>query len=459
MTQQDSHYILPVKGDITLARGWLFLGLLSLVIAGLLTVLVVSARVPGLQDLLPFVGLFRAVLVVHVDLTVLVWFSAFAGLFWSLNVRGYCTLCGWGALLLALFGALSMSAALFVGSPEPIMANYIPVLRSPIFMAGLLAFAGGFAILVLRALYSLARERDWSGREGALRFALFTSALSGLAALIVFALAYGDLPESLEPKAYYELLFWGGGHLIQFVYTQLMLVAWLWLASASGAWPGLGARAAWWVFAIGVAAILPTPFVLIGNGPETALYRIFFTYQMQYGGGIAALVIGAVVLAALWRADAPHESARAERSTLWTSLLVFGAGGVIGFLISGSNVTIPAHYHGSIVGVTLAFMGMTYHLLPKLGYRPVSQGLAVWQSRIYCGGQLMHITGLAWSGGYGIQRKTAGAAQGLDSLERIVSMGFMGLGGFIAIIGGILFLIVVFKSILGRRRNELGVAP
>jgi heme/copper-type cytochrome/quinol oxidase subunit 1 len=345
-----------------------------------------------------------------------------------------------------------MSAALFVGNPEPVMANYIPVLRSSTFLGGLLAFLAGFTVLVLRAFYALLRDGDWSGKEGALRFALLTSVLAGLAAILVFVLAYFDVPKSLQPKAYYELLFWGGGHLMQFVYTQLALVAWLWLASASGAIPRLGARAAVVVFAIGVAAILLTPFYIVGNGPETAQYRLFFTYQMQYGGGIAATVIGAVVVLALWRSDPPPADARAERSTLWASLLVFGTGGVIGFLISGSNVTIPAHYHGSIVGVTLAFMGMTYHLLPKLGFQTVSQSLAVWQSRIYCSGQLLHIIGLAWSGGYGVQRKTAGAAQGLDSLERIVSMGMMGLGGFIAIVGGIIFLVVVFKSILGGRR-------
>lgn len=450
MNQQDSQFSLALRGDIKLARGWLYLALAALIIAGLLTILVVSARAPVLHDILPFVDLFRAVLVVHVDLTVLVWFSSFAGLFWSLGFRNHCGICGWSALLLAWIGALLMSVAMFVGNPEPIMANYIPVLRNTTFISGLLAFAAGFAILVLRAIYSSLRDREWSGGEGALRFALLTSALAGLAALIVFDLAYRSVPKTLDAKPYYELLFWGGGHLLQFVYTQLMLVAWLWLASASGALPRLGANVVKWVFVLGVAAILLTPVVLMDYGPETAEYRLFFTYQMQYGGGIAAAVITVAVLAGLWRSGKPPDSARAERSTLWTSLIVFGAGGVIGFLISGSNVTIPAHYHGSIVGVTLAFMGATYHLLPKLGFRPVSQRLAVWQAWVYCCGQLMHITGLAWSGGYGVQRKTAGAAQGLDSIERVISMGFMGLGGFIAIVGGILFLIVVFRSILGR---------
>ncbi|PKL95499.1 MAG: hypothetical protein CVV18_05265, partial [Gammaproteobacteria bacterium HGW-Gammaproteobacteria-8] len=55
-------------------------------------------------------------------------------------------------------------------------------------------------------------------------------------------------------------------------------------------------------------------------------------------------------------------------------------------------------------------------------------------------GQLLHIAGLAWSGGHGVQRKTAGAAQGLNELAQILGMSVMGLGGLIAIIGGVIFL-------------------
>jgi len=121
-------------------------------------------------------------------------------------------------------------------------------------------------------------------------------------------------------------------------------------------------------------------------------------------------------------------------------------GGVIGFLIHGVNVVIPAHYHGSIVGVTLAFMGIAYYLLPKFGYKKPVWKMARLQPYIYAGGQLMHVLGLAWSGGYGVQRKTAGSAQGLDSLPEVIGMGMMGLGGLISIIGGVMFLLVMLKS-------------
>ncbi|MDH4326426.1 MAG: cytochrome C oxidase subunit I, partial [Betaproteobacteria bacterium] len=132
---------------------------------------------------------------------------------------------------------------------------------------------------------------------------------------------------------------------------------------------------------------------------------------------------------------------------LGASLLLFGAGGLIGLAIDGSNVKIPAHYHGAIVGVTLAFMGLTYHLLPRLGCARPAPRLATVQAWLYGAGQLAHIAGLVWSGGYGVQRKVAGAEQVLRGAEQIAAMGLMGLGGLAAVAGGLLFVIVVLRSL------------
>ena len=117
-------------------------------------------------------------------------------------------------------------------------------------------------------------------------------------------------------------------------------------------------------------------------------------------------------------------------------------------MISGSTVTVPAHYHGSIVGVTIAFMGISYHLLPQLGFRKVSGRIARWQPGLYGGGQLMHIIGLAWSGGYNVARKSTDAEGGI---EQIAGMGLMGFGGLVSIIGGITFLVLVYQSMKAGR--------
>ena len=77
--------------------------------------------------------------------------------------------------------------------------------------------------------------------------------------------------------------------------------------------------------------------------------------------------------------------------------------------------------------------------------------LARAQLWLYAGGQLLHVAGLVWSGGYGVQRKVAGAAEALRGTGEIVAMGVMGLGGLIAVIGGTLFLVLAFGAVLRRR--------
>jgi glucose dehydrogenase len=64
----------------------------------------------------------------------------------------------------------------------------------------------------------------------------------------------------------------------------------------------------------------------------------------------------------------------------------------------------------------------------------------------------MHILGLAWSGGYGVQRKVAGAEQVLVSLPQKIGMGMMGLGGLIAVIGGVMFVWVCLRSMTAKNR-------
>ena len=55
------------------ARGWLWLGLLALIGSGILSIVLVLSRAPQFQNLLPAGDFFRVALVVHVDLSVLVW--------------------------------------------------------------------------------------------------------------------------------------------------------------------------------------------------------------------------------------------------------------------------------------------------------------------------------------------------------------------------------------------------
>jgi hypothetical protein len=234
---------------------------------------------------------------------------------------------------------------------------------------------------------------------------------------------------------------------LQFTYTLLMLVCWLWLSRESGLQLAVTPRVVLVILFVGLACVFVSPLIYLAYPLTTPEHVLLFTWLMRWGGSLATLPLALAVLAGLLRYGGTTQVEWQARSALQCSLFLFGIGGCIGFLISGSDVTIPAHYHGSIVGVTLAMMGVCYVLLPRMGHPLLNPKLAIWQPIIYSGGQLMHVAGLVWSGGYGVQRKVAGAEQGLDSLERVLGMGLMGLGGLVSSIGGLLFLVIVLRAL------------
>ena len=202
-----------------LAVAWLALGLAALVASGIFSLLLVAARTPFLAPLFPVADFFHVALVVHVDLSVLVWFAACAGLVWTVNGERRLESLGWAALAFAAVGTVLMSAAPFLGRGQPVMSNYVPVLDDPLFLAGLVVFGVGFAGVTLRALAAPARVGRALDGVDAQRFGLNAAAVSAAIALAAFAWSWLALPDRLDGQRYYELLFWGGGHVLQFTWT------------------------------------------------------------------------------------------------------------------------------------------------------------------------------------------------------------------------------------------------
>jgi heme/copper-type cytochrome/quinol oxidase subunit 1 len=107
---------------------------------------------------------------------------------------------------------------------------------------------------------------------------------------------------------------------------------------------------------------------------------------------------------------------------------------------------IPAHYHASIGGITAAFMTVTYLMLRAFGFSISTRRLrhtAAWQPVVYGVGQMIFASGFALAGIYGMSRKAYGAEQAGRGLGESIGLGVMGVGGLIAIVGGLLFLGIV----------------
>ncbi|MEQ9562567.1 MAG: cbb3-type cytochrome c oxidase subunit I, partial [Woeseiaceae bacterium] len=213
---------------------WLVLALISLIAAGIFSILLVLARTPYVQSWIPFIDFFHTALVVHVNLSVLIWLLSIAAVMWTLSVTTVRPRLDFTSFVLAAIGTGVIVIAPFVGAGNPLMSNYVPVLQHPIFFIGLTFFMLGIALHVIRTLYDFPRIGAQLTATSVLRTGTALSAvITGIAIASTLA-SWLDLPREMDGQIYFEFLFWGGGHVIQFAYTLLMMICWAVLAEASG---------------------------------------------------------------------------------------------------------------------------------------------------------------------------------------------------------------------------------
>jgi cytochrome c oxidase subunit I len=329
---------------------------------------------------------------------------------------------------------------------KAILCNYIPLLNHPLFFLSLgCCFAAIWLKLLDYAHLALSSPRPHNFLQhhnhiiaGILLVAMLAFVASGVQ-------VESELNFVQDPLIYGEMLFWGGGHVLQYAWVQLMLFAWV--IMLAHILPDFEASQGVRLIAyVNLLAVLSSPIPYLLYPVTSGDFRELFTWLMAWLSGIApVLFIIYFVVTRLRKGLCIIPPYRCMISaSLWWSLLLFGLGGAFAVMINGINVKIPAHYHGSLLGVTVALMGLTYLLLQTHFQSSSARKLGFWQPALLGIGQVMHIGGLFASGGYGVQRKSptqSGEAMELADLAlRIQSS-----GGGIAIIGGLLFLIVCYK--------------
>lgn len=421
-----------------LAKGWLLLGTAALGVAGIFAGMLGGAKVGS--------SYFYTALVVHVDLSVMMWFLCGACLLMQLAVADKKkSVSEYAGYISTAMGAAAIVCSAFAGG-VPFQNNYIPVLYHPLFFLGLaLVFSG---VILLVADYLL-RHHSVSGVIASVRVGILSMVLLLLMAAFCFIWSFRGMPRDLQGQEYYEALFWAGGHVLQIAYTQMVIIAWLWLAEAAELklyLPRLGVLFAYLLSLLaGGAGVLLVLFF----PPESDLHRSLFTSLMRYINGLPALLVGVPLAVALLR-GAPAMACKLPKLCLTMSLLLFTVGGGLGYLISGSNLIVPAHYHGSIIGVTLALMGVYYLLLPMLGARDVESSiLARLQPMLYGGGQLCWMVGMALLGEQGVGRKIPGSADSMGKVAAFLKHG----GDGLSLIGGLLFVFVVLRAVISKKKK------
>ena len=141
---------------ITSARRWMLLAVAALAVSGIAPVVLLAGRASFLAEKAIIKDIFHQVLVVHVDLSVLVWFLAIAGMFFALltdSARAGLKvpyLAEGAAISFALGGVLIGISP--VAGGEALMSNYIPVLTNGLFFIGLALILSGMVLSILHVL-------------------------------------------------------------------------------------------------------------------------------------------------------------------------------------------------------------------------------------------------------------------------------------------------------------------
>ena len=142
---------LPKEGtvsvDWSLVRRALSLAVGSLLLAGCFSLFLIVGRMPVFSEWVSDPLFFKRCLVLHVDLALVVWFFSFAaGLFALIpgdrSSHGAFRV-GFG---IALTGVLAMIVGTMIPGTAPVLANYMPVIDNPVYVAGVALFFAGLLL-------------------------------------------------------------------------------------------------------------------------------------------------------------------------------------------------------------------------------------------------------------------------------------------------------------------------
>lgn len=432
------------NSERSILAGWMLLAVGALASAGLLALLLPTLRNPATAKWFPFPieTFFQVTLVTHVVMSFVVWFLAMlGGLASMVRPGGFASRTG---LVLAVTGAALLLFPALGNFGDPLLVDYVPILNSPLYYSGLALLALGVSLPVI---HLLARPPRWGF---SLTLGTGTAGVLFLLALLCCALAFFSFPAGSRFGTNDEAIFWGCGHLLQIMFTTLLLTIWQTLGEQVFDKAPLSFRQWRLVCGLLVLSGLPGPVFYSfwsGNDPEL---RTAFTRLYLIALPLPILVMAAGVVRKLltnrpqWRSPA--------YLTVLLSFLLFSVGGVFGMFADGFDTRTPGHYHAELIATTLGLMGLFFSVIAPTLCRGGKNGKALlslfWFLAI---GQCIACCGMFLAGTEGVARKVAGAAQNLDTPAKIIGMKYLNHGGAgIASIGGIIFVYLALTRLLAR---------
>jgi len=473
-------------------------GAVCLLIAGILGLGVILTRWQEVH-LLP-ADLFYQVLTGHGLNALIFWiiFFEMAILYFAsstlLRTRLAAPRWAWAGFALMIIGAVMNNVAVFQGNSSVMMTSYAPMQAAPHFYLGLILFAVGALIGCFVFLGTLVIARDDKTYEGSIPLVTFGALTACIIA--VFTIASGAIilvPTFLWSIGYinhidaemYRVIWWAMGHSSQQINVAAHVSIWyLIVGILFGARPMSEkvSRSAFLLYIL-FLQLASAHHILVDPGISSE-WKVFNTSYAMYLAVLASMIHGLTVPGSMevaqrakgftkglfeWLRKAPWGNP--VFSGFFFSLIIFGfIGGITGVvmgteqinLIIHNTIYVPAHFHATVaVGTTLAFMALTYLLIPVLFRRALFlPWVAKMQPYVFSAGMTLMILFMLGAGTLGVSRRHwdmdfTGAALSFEYPGTAYTMmAVAGVGGVLAILGGAMYLVVTVGSLLFGKKLE-----
>jgi len=415
----------------------------------------------------------------------------------------------WLGFALMLIGAITTNIAIFQGESSVMMTSYAPMGARPPFYLGLILFAVGALLgcfVFLGTLVVAKAEKTYEGSIPLVTFGALTACI-----IAIFTIASGAIiliPTFLWSAGYihyidplmYRTIWWAFGHSSQQINVAAHVAIWYAIAAiVFGAKP-MSEKVSRSAFLLYILFLqLASAHHLLSDPGLSSEWKVFNTSYFMYFAVLASMVHGLTVPGSIeaaqrgkgftkglyeWLRKAPWGNP--VFSGMFISLIGFGfLGGISGVMmgteqlnmIIHNTIYVPGHFHATVViGTTLAFMSITYFLIPSLFKREVAfPGLAKWQPYVFGLGMYMFVLVMMGAGTLGVPRRHwdigfAGTALPYEFPgAAYLMMALVGVSAVLAVVGGGMYILVTVWSVfLGKKidagnyspaRTQLKMAP
>jgi len=463
-----------------------------LAVGGFFGILVALTRWPAVH-ILP-AEMFYLVLTAHGAAVLLFWiiFFEIAILYFAsaiiLNCRLAAPKVAWLAYILMLVGSLLATVAVLQGESSVMFTSYVPMQAAPHFYLGLILFAVGALLgcfIFFGTLVIAKEEQTYEGSIPLVTFGALTAAI-----IAVFTIASGAIiliPTFLWSVGYvseidtvtYKLVWWGMGHSSQQINVSAHVAVWYVIAAlVLGAKP-ISEKVSRTAFLMYILFLqLACAHHMLAEPGISSEWKVFNTSYALYLAVLGSMIHGMSVPGAVeaaqrrrgfdkgvfgWLRHAPWSNPAFASMAL--SLVLFGfLGGISGVVLGTEQINllmhntlyVPGHFHATVVaGTTLAFMGITYLVVPLLFRKEiVLKGVARWQPYIFAIGVAGISLFMMGAGTLGVSRRHWDITFGEAVLSfdypgmAYLMLGLNGIFGLLAGLGGLMYIVVVVGSIL-----------